>query len=184
MDNIERDIKSLNKEIVKEIAALSDSVESDFKLWSEDGSRRAVITLKAASEGDYELAKLKPVALALELLAVGVRKHFGGGRPGVPYGQPAANIALVTADSFYVRALALVVELGDDRLVKALCDALAAVSEGYAYPDEPGAADNLAAFDVAAYRLGLMLSGRNVPAGGLPEELSKEIMDAVFPNPA
>lgn len=174
MDCIERDVKSLNKEIAREIAERSDAVESDLKLWRKDGSRRAVIALKAASGGTYDLEKLKPVAIALELLAVGERKHFGAGQPMAPYGQPAANIALVTADSFYVQALALVVALGDDRLVKVLCDALAEVSEGYAYLDAPEAVAKQAAFDVAADRLGRILGGHNIPDGGLPDGLSKE----------
>lgn len=174
MDYIERDIKDLNKEIAKEISERSDAAESDLKLWREDGSRRAVIVFKAASGGTYDLEKLKPVAIALELLAAGERKHFGAGRPAAAYGQPAANIALVTADSFYVRALALVVSLRDDRLVKTLCNALALVSEGYAFPDAPDTAIKLAAFDAAAYRLGRMLGGHNISDGGLPDGLLKE----------
>jgi hypothetical protein len=184
MDNIERDINSLNKVIAKEILERSDAVEPDLKLWQEGGSRRAVILFKTASGGAYDPAKLRPVAIALELLAAGVRKHFGTGRPAAPYGQPAANISLVTADSFYVRALDLVIALGDDRLVRTLCDGLAQVSEGYAYPDASKTSDRLAAFDTAAYRLGRMLSGNDMPAGGLPEEISKEIENAVFPHPS
>ncbi len=184
MDYIEQDIKSLNKEIERELTERSDTAESDLKLWREEGSRRAVIVLKAASGGDYDLNKLRPVAIALELLAAGVRKHFGAGRPAAAYGQPAANIALVTADSFYARALALVVSLHDDKLVKILCQALASVSEAYAYPDAPDRADRLAAFNVAAYRMGRMLSGNNLAAGEVPDELSKEIENAVFPYPS
>ncbi|MFA5867888.1 MAG: hypothetical protein WC891_08020 [Actinomycetota bacterium] len=184
MDYIERDIKSLNKEIAREIAERSDSAESDLKLWREEGPRRAVIVLKAAAGGHYDLKKLRPVAIALELLAAGVRKHFGAGQPAAAYGQPAANIALVTADSFYVRALALVVTLRDDRLVKILCEALASISEGYAYPEAPDRADRLAAFNVAAYRLGRLLSGNNAASGDLPDEISKEIENAVFSDPA
>ncbi len=182
MDYIERDIKSLNKEIEREISERSDSAESDLKLWREEGSRRAVIMLKAAKDGHYDLQKLKPVAIALELLAAGVRKHFGAGQPVATYGQPSANIALVTADSFYVRALALVVSLRDDRLVKILCDALASSSEAYAYPDVPDTADGLAAFNVAAYRLGRLLSGNKTVSGELTDEISKEITNAIFPN--
>lgn len=181
MDHIARDLKSLNKEIEKEIRVLSDSPESDLKLWRREGSRRALITLKAAAGGTYRTASLKPLAIALELLALGVNKHFGDGRPQEPYGAPAANVALVTADAYYVRALSLVVSLDDDRLVKALCDALATVSEGYVYPDAPDAGEKQAAFDEAAYRLGSLLGGNETPAGILPDDLVKEIKNAVFP---
>lgn len=168
MRQILKDLKIVNDEIEVEIRNISDSVESDIALWREEKSMRTLTVLETAQDGDYDLAKLKPLVTAIELLALGICKHFGPGRPSTTYGAPKANITLVTADAYYVRALELVISLHDDRLVKALCEALALASEGYAFPDGPDAAEKRAAFDTAAYQLGSLVSGMNVSAPGMP----------------
>jgi hypothetical protein len=184
MNQISKDLKTLNDEVEKEIRKMSDSVESDLVLWREDKSFRALTTLKAAEGGVYDLAKLKPLAVAIELLALGVNKHFGPGRPATAYGDAEANISLVTADAYFVRALELVITLKDDRLVRALCEALALASEGYAFPDDPDAAGRQAAFETAAFRLGSLVGGKHVTTEAIPDELAKEIKNAVFPYPS
>lgn len=184
MNRIFLDLKVLNDEIEQEIRNMSDSVESDLVLWREEKSLKALITLKAAEAGVYDLAKLRPLAIAIELLNLGVSKHFGPGRPSTAYGAPEANITLITADAYYVRALELVVTLKDDRMVKALCDALALASEGHSFPDDPDAAGKQAAFDAAAYHLGRLVSGKNLSTPGAPDEFIKEIENAFFPYPS
>lgn len=153
-DHIVRDLASVNTRIEKEIRAVSDSIESDLALFYEGRSRRAQAILTVA--GVYDIKRLQPVAVSLELLELGIRKHFGETAGG--YGSAGVNLALVTADLFYARALQLIVALGEDRLVRELCLALAEVSEGYAYPDADGSPARRDGFTGAAKRLGYMMS--------------------------
>ena len=124
-------------------------------LFNDGQAARAGVLFEAAKYVDGDKAgHLQPVAIALELLELGVLKQFGAGRPAADYGSAEANLALVTADRYYARALELVVSLGDDRYVACLCDALADVSEACAYPEAPDAGEKREAFRRAAETLG------------------------------
>jgi hypothetical protein len=162
LDRIFQDLESVKNDIENEIKDSSDSVSSDLKLFRDGGAGRALALLKAANDADITMNSLKPAAMALEYLQLGALKHFGGGRPDHDYGTLEANLSLITADYYYARALGLIVALGDDRLVELLCDALAEVSEGYAWPDEPGAETRRAAFTRAAGDLAsIMTAAKN-----------------------
>lgn len=124
-------------------------------LFNNGQAARAEVLLEAARQVDGNgIQSLQPVAVALELLELGVKKQFGSGRPAGKYGSAEANLALVTADRYYARALELVVSLGDDRYVACLCDALADVSEACAYPETLDAGAKREAFKRAAETLG------------------------------
>ena len=125
-------------------------------LFNNGQAVRAEVLLEAAQCVDRD-GRLQPVAVALELLELGVKKQFGPGRPAAEYGSAEANLALVTADRYYARALELVVSLGDDRYVACLCDALADVSEACAYPETPEARVKREAFKRAAETLGRLV---------------------------
>ena len=148
-------LTSSKRDIEQEIRASSDSVETDMALFKDGQAALAEVLLTSARQVDGNGAGyLQPVAVALELLELGVKKQFGPGRPAGKYGSAGANLALITADRYYARALELVVSLGDDRYVACLCDALALVSEACAYPEAPGAGAKREAFRRAAETLG------------------------------
>lgn len=149
---------SFKRDIEQEIRASSDSVATDMVLFNNGQAAQAEVLLEAAQYVDGAGAGyLQPIAVALELLELGVKKQFGPGRPAGKYGSAGANLTLITADRYYARALELVVSLGDDRYVACLCDALAQVSEAYAYPEAPAAGVKREAFKKAAGTLGRLV---------------------------
>lgn len=122
----------------------------------ELGLTRAARLYDSASSADGNADALTELAAALELLETGLRLQFED-RPEGPYGNAAANLSLIKADRLYAKALSSVVALGDDRFVAVLCDALAAASEGRAWPEQPGSADNRNALYQAAGSLAELL---------------------------
>ncbi len=80
--------------------------------------------LATAAVGNYDLDRLRPVGEALELLNLGIRKHFAA--------HQQLNLNLITADHYYARALSTVVQLEDNYIVHRLSEALIDVSAGQA----------------------------------------------------
>lgn len=176
-------LESVEKDIEMIIGGTPGPVGPDMELFKAGRSRRALVFFKTADGGRSEPARLRPVAVALELLELGVKKHFLQ-PPAAGYGAPAANLNLITADYYYARALRLVVGLRDDRVVRVLCEALAEVSEGYAFPSEPGAVRRQDALTKAAHRLGCLMGGHRQYKESSLKTLIEEVDSALFPNPS
>lgn len=155
MFDLNNTLTSFKEDIEREILALSDDRDEDLALFTGGQARRAETLLKAApAPGNGQAAAVKNLAVALELLELGIRKQF----ETTGYGTATANLRLITADSYYARALELTVALGDDRYVSRLCDALAEASEDYAAPSGRANQETGRAFLNAAEDLGRMLS--------------------------
>lgn len=159
MDRIFQDLESVKNDITSEIKDSSDSIDSDLAIFENGRARRALMLLKTVG-GDCDFETVRPAAMALEYLQLGASKHFGPGRQSAVYGTPQANLSLITADYYFARALGLIVDLQDDRLVELLCDALSEVSEGYAWPETPDAGYRQDAFMRAAHRLGCLMAAK------------------------
>lgn len=179
MDRIFQDLESVKNDISSEIKDSSDSIDSDLALFANGRARRAMMLLKTAA-GCCELKSLKPAAMALEFLQLGVLKQFGPRRGSVEYGAPQANLSLITADYYYAKALRLIVALGDDRLVELLCDALSEVSEGYAWPEAPDAGFRQEGFTRAAHRLGCLMTDKPEYDNNSLTAFTEEVDSALF----
>lgn len=131
-------MSSIEERVELELRHYSNNVGSDLKLVKKERSSRALLLLLAACLGDYSLARLEPIGVALELLNTGVKKHFGANDGG--------NLDLIAADHYYARALDIVVSLSDNRIVRRLSDALSEVSVGQVLrpPDRPTKPSQLA----------------------------------------
>lgn len=136
-----------------------------------------MLLVLTAGLGKYDYRWVEPVGVALELLDLGIRKHFGPDR--------CQNIDLITADQYYARALSLVAELNETMVVRYLSEGLMGVSEGnISYPQserlKPG---NLADYYRglqkrcglygAASQIGVHLAGLNGPASSVLKEYGK-----------
>lgn len=175
-------LESVNNEITTVIKEISATANADEALFATGRGKRALIFFRTADGGREAPERLKPVAVALELLELGVRKHFGDS--GRNYGGTDANLELITADRYYAAALRLVVALQDDRLIKILCEGLAEASEGYAFPEEAGSARRRDALAKAAHRLGCHMGGHREYKESTFIALIEEVDSALFPNPS
>lgn len=88
--------------------------------------------LLAAQFGRYDFRKLKPLAVALELLDLAVKEHYFVSRrlqkgSRKLHVDADNNLLLITGDYYYARAIILVAPLGDE-IVGALAEAIANIS--------------------------------------------------------
>lgn len=102
----------------------------------------ATLLLFSAKFGQYDFERLKPAAIAVELLELAVEKHYPSGVE-LPSGkgkkkasEEAAvestreeNLALITGDYYYSRAILLVAGLKDVFAIKVLAEAIADVAD-------------------------------------------------------
>ncbi len=176
------DVEPVRAAVAAHIVSLSDSAEADLRRFETGRCKRAILLYRAADGGNVAAVSLLATATALELLELGLTKHFCPAEPPA-YGQPAANLALITADRYYAKALALVVALGDDRLVRILCDALAEASENYCQAPSGDAAPR-DALALAASHLGSLLAGQGDYEEISSATLIEEVNSVLFPNPS
>jgi hypothetical protein len=176
-------LESLENEIAAIIGQTSGSIEPDLEIYRAGRAKRALVFFKTAEGGRSDAERLRPVAIALELLELGLRKHFLAS-PAAAYGSTEANLNLITADYYYARALRLVVELRDDRVVLMLCEGLAEAAEGYAWPDDTGAPRRRDALAKAAHRLGCLMGGHREYKEATLKTMIEEVDSVIFPNPS
>ncbi|MDI6689799.1 MAG: polyprenyl synthetase family protein [Actinomycetota bacterium] len=149
--DLERDIRVVKKEFEREVS-LPDSLvrtSAGHNAFKGQGrsNRRFILTpllLISAKFGRYNFRKLKPVAVALELLDLAVRKHYAGtnidqrrAQPETLNPKPEDNLALICGDYYYAKALTLVSALGDSRVIRILAEAIANIAEGEVLPGWP-----------------------------------------------
>lgn len=107
----------------------------------------ATLLLFSAKFGKYDFERLKPAAVSVELLELAVEKHYptgielpGGkgskkkGAEGEADASPEQNtreenLALITGDYYYSRAILLVAGLKDVFAIKVLAEAIADVAD-------------------------------------------------------
>lgn len=89
------------------------------------------LVLLSGKLGQYDFTKLKPVAVAVELLDVAIREHYNKGeiKNTKPTKSDPSCFALVRGDYLYARALNLVSALGDCQVIKLLSQVIADISE-------------------------------------------------------
>lgn len=183
MKHADQNLEPIRAAVTEAIGSTSDSIAADLRLFEVGQAKRAILLYKVADGGKAGAPALLATAVALELLQLGLRKHFDPATPPV-YGTPAANLALITADRYYAKALTLVVALDDDRLVRILCGALAEASEGYSFSDITGAARRRDALVAAAHRLGCLMGGHREYKEASLKILVEEVDSALSPNPS
>ena len=175
------DLVSLYEYIKQEINSRGNVAAGDYDLFRSGKARRALVLYKA-SGGAGDPIILSDVAAALELLRLGLLKHFSA--KAARYGLPPENTRLVLADAYYARALGIVVALGDTTLVRILCDALASASEGYAGPDNEESRSLRNSLEKAAFTIGCYISGRQEGEKSSFMTIVEEVDSAVFAHPS
>ncbi len=159
LTNLDCNVESVRAAVAVHIASLSEAPADDLLLFERGRCQRAILLYRTADGASAPAESLLATATALELLELGLTKHFKQAEPPV-YGLTPANLALITADRYYAKALALVVDLRDDRLVRILCDALAEASESYSQGQLNGSSGRPGALAQAASHLGCLLGGQ------------------------
>jgi heptaprenyl diphosphate synthase len=107
----------------------------------------ATLLLFSAKFGNYDFERVKPAAVAVELLELAVEKHYPtgielpGGKgtkkkggedetdTGAEQNTREENLALITGDYYYSRAILLVAGLKDVFAIKVLAEAIADVAD-------------------------------------------------------
>ncbi|MEW6188793.1 MAG: polyprenyl synthetase family protein [Actinomycetota bacterium] len=149
--DLERDIRVVKREFEREVSLPDKLVATSagHNLFKGQGrsNRRFILTpllLISAKFGRYNFRKLKPVAVALELLDLAVGRHYAGTNIGERRAQPETrnrkpenNLALICGDYYYAKALTLVSSLGDSQVIRILAEAIANIAEGEALPGWP-----------------------------------------------
>jgi hypothetical protein len=92
------------------------------------------LVLIAAKLGNYDFSRLKPAAVAVELLDLALREHFkqeqnSSESDAVNGEERPDQFWLIRGDHLFARALSLVASLGDARIVRVLSQVIADVSE-------------------------------------------------------
>lgn len=100
------------------------------------------LVLTAAKLGKYDFSRLKPAAVAVELLDLALRQHFKMGNRSEQSANSSAQgnldqFSLIRGDHLFARALSLVAGLGDPRVVSVLSQVIADVSEFQLLDGEP-----------------------------------------------
>lgn len=117
----------------------------------------------SAKLGDFNLDKLKSVAVGVELLNLAVEHHYSENRSNF-------NQALILGDYFYAQAITLGAETEDNRIVKAMVEAVADISEAKASKDNR---------DENWLRKLASLYGTACYLGGVLSNVSSEILEAL-----
>lgn len=144
LEQVLGDLNSIRDLVFREIHDCSDSVGNDNRTFKESRAARALLLLLTSGLGAYDFDRMKPVGVAVELLNLGIKKHFSR--------DTVDNMSLIVSDHYFATALNIVVELEDDWIVTRLSNALQEVSDGQViYP----AKDKSKAAQLREYNTGL-----------------------------
>lgn len=113
------------------------------KASGNDSFVHSSLVLLAAKLGKYDFSRLRPAAVAVELLDLALREHYqkSDGSPAAEKSNPGSparqnllpdrrdQLSLIRGDHLFARALNLVAALGDCRVVSLLSQVIADVSE-------------------------------------------------------
>ncbi len=144
LEQVLSDLGSIQDLVFEEIHDCSDFVDGDVHIFREGRAARALLLLMTAGLGSYDIEGIKPVGVAIELLNLGIKKHFSK--------DNVDNMSLIVSDHYFATALDMVVALKDNWIVTRLSDALQEVSDGQViYP----AQDKSKATQLKEYNTGL-----------------------------
>lgn len=106
------------------------------KASGNDSFVHSSLILLTAKLGKYDFSRLKPAAVAVELLDLALREHYqkSDGSPAAEKSNPGLpdrrdQLSLIRGDHLFARALNLVAALGDCKVVRLLSQVIADVSE-------------------------------------------------------
>jgi len=151
LEHVIKDLKSIQDLVLVQIRSSSDSMDDDIRIIKDGRSACALLLLLTAGLGSYDLDRIKPVGVALELLNLGIKKHFSK--------DSIENMGLIVSDHYFATALNIVVKLDDNWIVGRLSDALQEVADGQVVKDYYSGLKSRCAFYQAACDIGARSSG-------------------------
>ncbi len=101
------------------------------------------LLLTSAKFGTYRLVELEPVAVGLELLNLGVKKHFPRGVENDSAQPSLDNICLVGGDYFYSRGISIAAQVNRSAIIECMSQAIVDITEAQAVNDEPLEFENM-----------------------------------------
>jgi len=125
---IGEDIKKIGQTLQEEIFSApeilrqrADELESPFIL--------SLLLLTSAGFDRHDFDHLGPLAVGLELLEFGVKRHYQGNYRGKLPGRAIDDLSLISGDYYYSKGISFAARLGKSDFVKIMAQAIVEVTE-------------------------------------------------------